>query len=101
MSALYIGTFGSFIGYSFAFGLVLQTQFSHAPLQAASLTFVGPLLGSLIRPVGGRLADRHGGARISSSPPSPRWEPPPGSSSSPPPPPPSPSSSSASPPCSS
>ncbi|WP_254068362.1 nitrate/nitrite transporter [Streptomyces sp. TM32] len=64
MSLLYIGTFGSFIGYSFAFGLVLQTQFARTPLQAASLTFIGPLLGSLIRPVGGRLADRFGGARI-------------------------------------
>ncbi|MFJ6945414.1 nitrate/nitrite transporter [Streptomyces wuyuanensis] len=64
MSLLYIGTFGSFIGYSFAFGLVLQTQFGRTPLQAASLTFVGPLLGSLIRPVGGSLADRFGGARI-------------------------------------
>lgn len=64
MAFLYIGTFGSFIGYSFAFGLVLQTQFGRTPLQAASLTFIGPLLGSLIRPVGGLLADRFGGARI-------------------------------------
>ncbi|WP_353942884.1 nitrate/nitrite transporter [Streptomyces sp. HUAS MG91] len=64
MAFLYIGTFGSFIGYSFAFGLVLQTQFGRTPLQAASITFIGPLLGSLIRPVGGRLADRFGGARI-------------------------------------
>ncbi|MFH8573833.1 nitrate/nitrite transporter [Streptomyces sp. NPDC017993] len=64
MSLLYIGTFGSFIGYSFAFGLVLQTQFARTPLQAASLTFIGPLLGSLVRPVGGRFADRFGGARI-------------------------------------
>ncbi|MGW3624501.1 nitrate/nitrite transporter [Streptomyces sp. NPDC000880] len=64
MSFLYIGTFGSFIGYSFAFGLVLQTQFGRTPLQAASITFIGPLLGSLIRPLGGRLADRYGGARI-------------------------------------
>jgi MFS transporter, NNP family, nitrate/nitrite transporter len=64
MSVLYIGTFGSFIGYSFAFGLVLQTQFGRTPLQAASITFIGPLLGSLIRPVGGTLADRYGGARI-------------------------------------
>ncbi|MEU3185967.1 nitrate/nitrite transporter [Streptomyces sp. NPDC006923] len=64
MSVLYTGTFGSFIGYSFAFGLVLQTQFGRTPLQAASLTFIGPLLGSLIRPVGGRLADQYGGARI-------------------------------------
>ncbi|MEV8522581.1 nitrate/nitrite transporter [Streptomyces sp. NPDC052000] len=64
MALLYVGTFGSFIGYSFAFGLVLQTQFGRTPLQAASLTFIGPLLGSVIRPVGGRLADRYGGARI-------------------------------------
>ncbi|MDX3355395.1 NarK/NasA family nitrate transporter [Streptomyces sp. ME01-24h] len=64
MSLLYTGTFGSFIGYSFAFGLVLQSQFARTPLQAASLTFVGPLLGSLARPVGGRLADVYGGARI-------------------------------------
>ncbi|MEV5935907.1 nitrate/nitrite transporter [Streptomyces sp. NPDC052079] len=64
MSFLYIGTFGSFIGYSFAFGMVLQTQFGRTPLQAAYVTFIGPLLGSLIRPVGGRLADRYGGARI-------------------------------------
>ncbi|GHG02411.1 MULTISPECIES: nitrate/nitrite transporter [Streptomyces] len=64
MAFLYIGTFGSFIGYSFAFGLVLQTQFGRTPLQAASLTFIGPLLGSLIRPFGGSLADKHGGAHI-------------------------------------
>lgn len=64
MSFLYIGTFGSFIGYSFAFGLVLQTQFGRTPLQSAYVTFIGPLLGSLIRPVGGWLADRYGGAKI-------------------------------------
>ena len=56
MSFLYIGTFGSFIGFSFAFGQVLQVpvrrQFS-TPVKAATLTFIGPLLGSLIRPVGG------------------------------------------------
>ncbi|MFD5951240.1 nitrate/nitrite transporter [Streptomyces collinus] len=65
MSLLYIGTFGSFIGYSFAFGQVLTNQFGRTPLQAAYVTFLGPLLGSLIRPIGGRLADRFGGARIS------------------------------------
>jgi MFS transporter, NNP family, nitrate/nitrite transporter len=64
MSFLYIGTFGSFIGYSFAFGLVLQNQFGRTPLQAATLTFLGPLVGSLIRPVGGSLADRIGGAKV-------------------------------------
>jgi NNP family nitrate/nitrite transporter-like MFS transporter len=65
MSFLYVGTFGSFIGYSFAFGLVLQTQFGRTPLQAASVTFIGPLLGSLIRPIGGLLADKFGGAKVS------------------------------------
>jgi NNP family nitrate/nitrite transporter-like MFS transporter len=64
MAFLYIGTFGSFIGYSFAFGLVLQNQFGRTPLQAAAITFIGPMLGSLIRPVGGKLADRFGGARV-------------------------------------
>ena len=67
MSFLYIGTFGSFIGFGFAFGQVLQNQFAEdfaTPLAAASLTWLGPLLGSLIRPLGGSLADRFGGARI-------------------------------------
>ncbi|MEU9912701.1 MULTISPECIES: nitrate/nitrite transporter [unclassified Streptomyces] len=65
MSFLYIGTFGSFIGYAFAFGQVLQVQFGRTPLEAAYVTFIGPLLGSLIRPLGGWLADKYGGARIS------------------------------------
>jgi MFS transporter, NNP family, nitrate/nitrite transporter len=64
MSFLYVGTFGSFIGYSFAFGQVLTNQFGRTPLQAAYVTFIGPLLGSLIRPVGGWLADRYGGSKI-------------------------------------
>ena len=67
ISLLYIGTFGSFIGFGFAFGQVLQVQFRAdypTPLAAASLTFIGPLLGSLARPLGGLLADRFGGARI-------------------------------------
>ncbi|MCW2508204.1 MAG: hypothetical protein JWP68_1352 [Modestobacter sp.] len=67
MSFLYIGTFGSFIGFGFAFGQVLQNQFTAdfaTPLAAAQLTWLGPLLGSLIRPLGGSLADRFGGATI-------------------------------------
>jgi NNP family nitrate/nitrite transporter-like MFS transporter len=61
MSWLYIGTFGSFIGYSAAFPLLLKTQF---PEVAANLAFVGPLVGSLARPLGGKLADRIGGTRV-------------------------------------
>ncbi|WP_328323976.1 MULTISPECIES: nitrate/nitrite transporter [unclassified Streptomyces] len=67
MSLLYIGTFGSFIGFGFAFGQVLQVQFHQqfdTPVKAAYLTFLGPLLGSLVRPLGGRMADRWGGARV-------------------------------------
>ena len=64
MSFLYIGTFGSFIGYSFAFGLVLQNQFGRTPLQAVALTFLGPLLGSFSRPPGGWLSDKIGGAKV-------------------------------------
>jgi NNP family nitrate/nitrite transporter-like MFS transporter len=73
MSVLYIGTFGSFIGFGFAFGQVLANQFpSHFwvagkhtvdATKIAYLTFLGPLIGSLSRPVGGWLADRYGGAR--------------------------------------
>ncbi|BEP13384.1 NarK family nitrate/nitrite MFS transporter [Acidothermaceae bacterium B102] len=67
ISLLYIGSFGSFIGFGFAFGQVLQVQFKASyptPIDAAYVTFIGPLIGSLIRPVGGRLADRFGGPRI-------------------------------------
>ncbi|MBN3929564.1 NarK/NasA family nitrate transporter [Streptomyces verrucosisporus] len=64
ISLLYVGTFGSFIGYGFAFGLVLQLQFGSTPLEAARLTFLGPLIGSLARPFGGWAADRWGGGRV-------------------------------------
>ena len=67
MSLLYIGTFGTFIGFGFAFGQVLQVQFADrfdSPIDAAYLTFMGPLLGSVIRPVGGRLADRDTGSKV-------------------------------------
>ncbi len=76
---LYVGTFGSFIGFSFAFGQVLQINFlagltdgapatpalqAQASLQAAQIAFLGPLLGSLSRPFGGKLADKIGGGKI-------------------------------------
>ncbi|MGH3531645.1 MAG: nitrate/nitrite transporter [Mycobacterium sp.] len=71
ISLLYIGTFGSFIGFSFAFGRVLYINFlttgqtaAQASLHVAQIAFVGPLLGSLSRIYGGRLADRIGGGRV-------------------------------------
>jgi NNP family nitrate/nitrite transporter-like MFS transporter len=61
MSWLYIGTFGSFIGYSAAFPLLIKTQF---PAITIGVAFLGPLVGSVARPLGGRLADRIGGAKV-------------------------------------
>ena len=61
ISFLYIGTFGSFIGYSGVFPTLLKSQFPNAPL---TLAFSGALVGALARPLGGIVADRVGGARI-------------------------------------
>ena len=71
MSLLYIGTFGSFIGYAFALPLVIKNTFpeflaSHPFIATylAGLGFVGALIGSVARPLGGWLSDRLGGARV-------------------------------------
>src|SRR5262249_60362875 len=61
MSYIYIGTFGSFIGYSAAFPLLIKTQF---PEVTVGIAFLGPLVGSVSRPFGGLLADRIGGAIV-------------------------------------
>src|SRR5665213_2352964 len=61
MSWLYIGTFGSFIGYSAAFPLLIKTQF---PAVTIAVAFLGPLVGSVVRPLGGLLADKIGGAKV-------------------------------------
>jgi NNP family nitrate/nitrite transporter-like MFS transporter len=61
MSYVYIGTFGSFIGYSAAFPLLIKTQF---PEVTIAIAFLGPLVGSLSRPLGGLLADKIGGAIV-------------------------------------
>ncbi|NDK89497.1 NarK/NasA family nitrate transporter [Gordonia desulfuricans] len=71
ISILYIGTFGSFIGFSFAFSQVLNISFKSsgetaaaAALSAAQIAWIGPLLGSLFRPLGGKFADRFGGGKV-------------------------------------
>jgi len=61
MSYIYIGTFGSFIGYAAAFPLLIKTEF---PAVSVGIAFLGPLLGSLSRPLGGLLADKVGGAIV-------------------------------------
>lgn len=63
MSFLYVGTFGSFIGYSAAFPTLLTVVFERPDI-ALGWGFLGALLGSLARPYGGKLADRFGGSII-------------------------------------
>ncbi|HUK05663.1 MAG TPA: antiporter [Burkholderiales bacterium] len=81
MTLLYIVTFGSFIGFSMALPLSMKVIFgvSHVPdatgVMRHTLTnpnappvlayaWIGPFVGALIRPVGGWIADRVGGAVV-------------------------------------
>jgi NNP family nitrate/nitrite transporter-like MFS transporter len=71
MSLLYIGTFGSFIGYAFALPLVIKNTFpeflgAHPFIATylAGLGFIGALIGSIARPFGGWVSDKLGGARV-------------------------------------
>ncbi|MFF2495064.1 MFS transporter [Agromyces sp. NPDC058064] len=69
LSLLYIGTFGSFIGFASVFPKLIVDQFpAFSTIEVGGtsigLAFLGALVGSLARPYGGRLADRFGGARI-------------------------------------
>ena len=72
MTWLYVMTFGSLIGYSAAFPKLIQDVFGSLPDGMANpnapnplqYAWLGPLVGSLIRPVGGWISDRLGGARV-------------------------------------
>ncbi|HRH04848.1 MAG TPA: MFS transporter, partial [Burkholderiaceae bacterium] len=82
LTALYIVTFGSFIGFSMALPLAITVIFgfqhvadpvtgimSHAlknPNAPSALTYawIGPFVGALIRPVGGWVADKLGGSIV-------------------------------------
>lgn len=72
MTWLYTMTFGSFIGYSAAFPKLIQDVFGYLPNGEVNpnapnpfaYAWLGPLVGSLIRPVGGWLSDKLGGARV-------------------------------------
>ena len=62
MCWLYLGTFGSFIGYSAGFPLLIKSQFPQ--INALQYAWLGPFVGAIIRPFGGWLADKLGGARV-------------------------------------
>jgi len=72
MTWLYVMTFGSFIGYSMAFPLLIRVVFGTLPDGSANpaapnpfaYAWLGPLVGSLIRPIGGWLSDKLGGAAV-------------------------------------
>ena len=81
MTALYIVTFGSFIGFSMALPLSITVIFgiSHGPDAAGVLqhtlknpnapsaftyAWIGPFVGALIRPVGGWISDKVGGSIV-------------------------------------
>ena len=80
MSIIYTMTFGSFIGYSAAFALAIKVVFGYQHLivngvlthntpnlngpSALTYAWMGPFIGAFIRPLGGWIADRLGGARV-------------------------------------
>lgn len=80
MTVIYTMTFGSFIGFSAALPLAIKVIFgfqhimvdgvlTHTTVNAngpSALMFawMGPFIGALIRPIGGTLGDKYGGARI-------------------------------------
>ncbi|MEK7264575.1 MAG: MFS transporter [Pseudomonadota bacterium] len=62
MCVLYTGTFGSFIGYSAGFPLLIKTQFPE--VNALEFAFLGPLVGALSRSMTGWISDKFGGGRV-------------------------------------
>lgn len=73
MTIIYTMTFGSFIGYSAAFPKLIQDVFGTLPdgtinanaPNPFAYAWLGPLVGSLIRPVGGWMSDKIGsGSRV-------------------------------------
>ncbi len=80
MTVIYTMTFGSFIGYSAAFGLAIKVIFGFQHIEvggvithdtvnpngpsALMFAWTGPFIGALIRPIGGKVADKLGGAKV-------------------------------------
>ncbi|MEV5972533.1 MFS transporter [Streptomyces sp. NPDC051921] len=62
MTWLYVGTFGSFIGFAAALPMLIKTTFPEYPV--ATYAWMGPAVGALARWAGGWIADKWGGARV-------------------------------------
>lgn len=56
MCILYLGTFGSFIGFAAGFPLLIKSQFTG--IDPVKYAFLGPLVGALARPFGGWISDK-------------------------------------------
>lgn len=66
MTSLYLMTFGTFSGFSAAFALLIREVFGKLPGAPDPLrwAFLGALIGSAVRPPGGWLSDKVGGAKV-------------------------------------
>ena len=64
LCGLYAVTFGGFVGLSSFLPIFFHDEYGLSKVDAATLTAVGAALGSVLRPVGGHLADRHGGTVV-------------------------------------
>ncbi|HJP25976.1 MAG TPA: MFS transporter, partial [Arenicellales bacterium] len=62
LGVLYTGTAGSFIGFAAAFPILLLALFPES--NAITWAFIGPIIGALVRPLGGWLSDHFGGAKV-------------------------------------
>ena len=62
MCILYLGTFGSFIGFAAGFGLLMKSQFPQ--VNATQYVFLGALIGAISRVIGGKVSDKLGAARV-------------------------------------
>lgn len=63
MCIIYLGTFGSFLGFAAGFPLLTKSQFTG--VDPVKYAFIGPLVGALVRPFGGWLSDKiQSGAKI-------------------------------------
>ena len=62
MCYLYLGTFGSFIGFSAAFPLLMSTLFPE--VNSLQYAFLGPLVGAAARALTGWVSDKFGGEHV-------------------------------------
>jgi len=63
-SLFYGVTFGGFVGFASFLSILLGDQYGLTKVRAGELAAMGVMAGSLLRPIGGLLADRLGGIRM-------------------------------------